>query len=88
MWSAIKKSIIIVFCFAIASGIIGYFHGKLVLTKTGVDWWLPDNLINRDTFITVGSIHNFSYVSGFVGLVAGVYSLIKLHKQHTRQLKH
>lgn len=86
MWNAIKRAIPLVFCFAIASGIIGYVYGRLVLTKTGVDWWLPDNLIDKDSFIVVGSIHNFSYLGGLVGLIAGIYCLIKLKRIESRQV--
>jgi hypothetical protein len=86
MWNAIKKAIPIIFCFVIALGVVGYVYGRLVLTKTGVDWWLPDNLTDKDAFIVVGSIHNFSYLGGLLGLIAGIYYLIKLKGIQSRQL--
>jgi hypothetical protein len=86
MWNAVKKSIVVVFCFAIAAGIVGFFYGKLILTRTGVDWWLPNNLVDRNAFITVGSIHNFSYLGGLLGLIAGVCYLIILKKKQNRRL--
>jgi hypothetical protein len=85
MRKAIQKAIFITFCFVIAMGLFGFLYGRFILTKTGVDWWLPENLIDRGAFITVGSIHNFSYLGGLLGLVAGVYYLVRLHKLQKRQ---
>ena len=80
MWKAIKKALGVTFCFAVAMGIFGFFYGKFMLTKTGVDWWLPENLIDKNAFIIVGSIHNFSYLGGLLGLIAGIYYLVRLRK--------
>jgi hypothetical protein len=87
MWKSVKRTIPIVFCFAVVSALIGYVYGKLVLTKTGVDWWLPDNLIDRNDFIVVGSIHNFSYLGGLVGLTVGIGYLIRLKNRYQSFLK-
>ncbi|RZK22742.1 MAG: hypothetical protein EOO56_07425, partial [Hymenobacter sp.] len=38
------RAVRIAFSTTIAAGIAGYFYGRLVLAKTGVTWWLPDNL--------------------------------------------
>lgn len=86
MWKAVKRTIPVVFCFAVGLALIGYVYGKLVLTKTGVDWWLPDNLIDKNAFIIVGSIHNFSYLGGLLGLCAGIYYLNKLKRMQRKQL--
>lgn len=80
MWKAIKKSIALVFCVAVLAGFIGFLYGKIHLTKTGVNWWLPDDLIDKDSFIVVGSVHNFSYLGGLLGLIGGVIYLIRLNK--------
>lgn len=87
MVKALRKAIVIVFCFAIGSGFSGYLYGRFVLTKTGVDWWLPDNLIDRNDFIVVGSIHNFSYLGGLVGLTVGIGYLIRLKNRYQSFLK-
>ena len=61
---------------AFLTGLIGLAYGKLYLANTGVDWWLPKNLIDTKNFIAVGSMHNFSYFGGLTGLIAGIiYSL-------------
>ena len=85
MRKALQKAVAVTFCFAVAAGIFGFFYGRFVLTKTGVDWWLPDNLVDKNAFITVGSIHNFSYLGGLLGLVAGIYHLFRLNKLQRRQ---
>lgn len=85
MQKALQKAIGVTFCFAVATGVFGFFYGRFVLTKTGVDWWLPDNIVDKNAFITVGSIHNFSYLGGLLGLVAGIYYLVRLNKLQKQQ---
>ncbi len=58
-------------------GLIGLAYGKLDLSHTNVDWWFPANLIDKESFITVGSMHNFSYIGGCVGLIAGIMFSIR-----------
>jgi len=82
MRKAIQKAVFITFCFAVAMGLFGFLYGRFILTETGVDWWLPENLNDQTAFITVGSIHNFSYLGGLLGLVAGVYYLVRLKRLH------
>jgi len=78
MSKSIRKAIKLLFCIAISFGFIGFLYGKFHLINTGVDWWLPNNLIDRNNFIIVGSIHNFSYLGGLFGLIAGMIYLIWL----------
>ena len=75
---AIRKSIKLLFVIAISFGVIGFLLGKFYFIKTGVDWWLPNDLVDKNSFITVGSIHNFSYLGGIIGLLAGTLNLIWL----------
>jgi hypothetical protein len=65
---------------AFVIGIIGLIYGRLFLANDPIEsfsnWFIPDNIVDFKNFITVGSMHNFSYAGGFVGLVAGIiYSL-------------
>lgn len=77
MFRATLKAIFVAF----ATGLIGLAYGKLYLADTGVDWWLPDNLIDTKNFIAVGSMHNFSYLGGLTGLIAGtIYSVRQKRK--------
>lgn len=81
MFRATMKAIIITVIVAFAIGLIGLAYGKLYLADTGVNWWLPDNLIDTKNFIAVGSMHNFSYLGGLTGLIAGIiYSVRQKRK--------
>lgn len=77
MRKAIINAIGLVYITAIIAGIAGFFYGKYYLASAGVDWWLPDNLVHKNNFITVGSIHNFSYAGGLLGWLAGVVYLLR-----------
>lgn len=75
---AVAGAIGVVYCTAIITGGVGFLYGKYYLTRTGVNWWLPAGLVNKNDFITVGSIHNFSYAGGLVGVAAGALYLLKV----------
>ncbi|MEQ1798086.1 MAG: hypothetical protein ABL872_09045 [Lacibacter sp.] len=83
MRAALAKGIGVVLSIAVLTGITGYFYGRFHLIKTGVNWWLPEDLIDRNSFITVGSIHNFSYIGGIIGLLVGIVFLIKTKSSST-----
>jgi hypothetical protein len=75
------QSIMITIVVACITGLIGLLYGNYHLAETGVNWWLPDNLIDKRNFIAVGSMHNFSYEGGVIGLLAGItYSIWKKRK--------
>ncbi len=74
MATALSKSIGIVLLITVLTAAIGFM--KFYLTKTGVDWWLPDDLVDEAAFVTVGSIHNFSYLGGVIGLFAGIVYML------------
>lgn len=50
----------------------GYCLGRYWLAKKGVDWWLPKELVHTDRYIIAGSMHNYSYVGGFLGMLLGI----------------
>lgn len=77
MQSALIRAVGLVYCTAIAAGGAGFLYGKYYLVKVGVNWWLPADLLDKNAFITVGSIHNFSYVGGLAGLLIGALHLLK-----------
>lgn len=77
-------AIVVTMVIAFMTGLVGLAYGKLHLASTGVDWWLPDNLIDRKNFIAVGSMHNFSYLGGLLGLITGiVYSVMQKKKYNS-----
>ncbi|MBX7225671.1 MAG: hypothetical protein K1X55_06555 [Chitinophagales bacterium] len=81
MFKITMKAIIVTIIVAFVTGLIGLAYGKFYLADTGVNWWLPDNLYDKKKFIAVGSMHNFSYLGGLIGLIAGsIYSLKQKRK--------
>lgn len=81
MFRATIGAIVVTVIVAFATGLIGLAYGKLYLADTGVNWWLPDNLIDKKNFIAVGSMHNFSYLGGLTGVIAGtIYSIRRKRK--------
>lgn len=87
MLRVIRKAISLVFLVTIVTGLAGFFYGKLHLAKAGVNWWLPEYLVDKNNFIIVGSIHNFSYLGGLFGLITGVIYLVVNKINLTRQQK-
>jgi predicted secreted protein len=77
MGDVLKKAIGIVMLITIASGIVGFMYGRFYLNKSDVDWWLPADLSDKSTFIIVGSIHNFSYLGGLLGLLISIVYMIR-----------
>lgn len=77
MFHSTIKAIIITIIVAFSTGLIGLVYGKIYLAQIGVNWWLPHNLIDTDNFIAVGSMHNFSYLGGLTGLIAGIFYSIR-----------
>lgn len=73
---SIYRTILIVIVF----GFLGIIIGKLVIVNFDFDWNLPKNLINQESFIVAGTMHNFSYIGGIIGLIYGVLFLVKSKK--------
>ena len=76
MRRALSRAIGLVYGTAILAGGVGFLYGRYHLARTGVAWWLPENLVHKNDFITVGAIHNASYIGGLAGLVVGLMYLL------------
>jgi hypothetical protein len=70
---AIGVTVIVAFITGLFGLALGYFY----LSGTDLNWWFPANLINKKAFITVGSMHNFSYLGGLLGLVTGIIFIMR-----------
>lgn len=72
------QAVVLTFIITILASIFGYFYAKIHLLETGVDWFIPEGVIDVNSFICAGSIHNASYIGGVTGCMAGtLYLLIK-----------
>ncbi|WP_075341132.1 hypothetical protein [Tenacibaculum agarivorans] len=76
------KSFVLTIVIALLTGIIGLLYGKLFLLKSRPNWYFPENLIDFDRFILVGSVHNFSYLGGLIGLIGGITYSIRQKKKY------
>jgi hypothetical protein len=71
------KAFLITIAVTFLTGFIGLLYGKVYLSDGSVNWWLPENLVDKASFISVGSMHNFSYLGGFIGLIVGIIYIVK-----------
>lgn len=70
------KAILITIAVAIVSGIAGYTYGSLIMInqpETYAGWYIPASVTDINSFVIVGSIHNFSYMGALVGLIIAIY---------------
>lgn len=83
-WTLMFKFTINAFLIALAvafiAGLTGLAYGYSVLSyqprQNFSHWFIPRDLVDFKNFIAVGSMHNFSYLGGTVGLIAGaLYSV-------------
>lgn len=80
MFTITMKAIFVTVLVAFITGVIGLLYGFFFLAGQPIEafanWYFPNNLLEFRNFVTVGSMHNFSYIGGLLGLIAGVvYSI-------------
>ncbi len=86
MFTVTIKAMLLTVIVAFATGLIGLVYGEIFLASRGVNWWLPENLIDTRNFISVGSMHNFSSLGGLTGLIVGIiYSVRQKRKLNKLQ---
>lgn len=70
------RSILIALITAFIIGLIGLLYGHFILSKQPRfyfnSWYIPKNIIDLKNYISVGSMHNFSYIGGIIGLILGI----------------
>ncbi|NRT16655.1 hypothetical protein HNP99_003026 [Flavobacterium sp. 28A] len=77
------KAFCLTIAIALITGIVGLGFGKLFINDNLADWNLPENVLDVNHFIMVGSMHNFSYLGGLIGLVFAVIYSVKQKKKFT-----
>ena len=87
MFSTTIKAFILTTGTALLTGILGLGYGKVFLTENRPNWHFPENLNDYDNFILVGSMHNFSYLGGLIGLIIGIIYSVKQKKKNAIQQK-
>lgn len=78
------KAIGINLVIALLTGLVGFIYGKFILQEAPIYWNIPHSVVDVKRFIVVGTMHNFSYVGGGIGLVVALlYKRNQLRKiQH------
>lgn len=76
LYKLFYKTVAITFAITIITSFAGYIYWKLFLQNEPPNWYLPETVIDADSFLCVGSIHNFSYLGGGFGLMVGMLYLI------------
>lgn len=80
MLKQVFRSIFLNLLITVITGFLGFVYARIFLAEP--DWYFPENLINKSDFIAVGSIHNFGYLGGLIGLITGIIFQFK-----TRDIK-
>ena len=85
MWKSSFGAIIRTLGIAIGMGIVGILVGKFIISNINAYWNLPADLTDRKSFLTAGTMHNFSYLGGIIGLIYGIIYQLKIKKASAQQ---
>ncbi|MDT0554046.1 hypothetical protein [Urechidicola vernalis] len=85
MWKGSLGAIIRTLGIAIGIGIAGILVGKFIISNINANWNLPAELTDRKSFLIAGTMHNFSYLGGIVGLIFGIIYQLKIKKASAQQ---
>ncbi|MEZ7496841.1 hypothetical protein QO206_15200 [Leeuwenhoekiella aequorea] len=80
MWKSTLGATIRTLLIAIGIGILGIAVGYVTLTKYQIEWNVPSDVINHRSFMCAGTMHNFSYLGGLIGLIYGIKYQLKIKK--------
>jgi hypothetical protein len=88
MFKVTLKAFLVTILIAFATGLLGLAYGHIYLADKPkaefIHWYVPDNVVDFENFIKVGSMHNFSYLGGLTGLIGGlVYTVARRKKLET-----
>ena len=72
MLNVYLKSLVRIIPVVFLVGLIGLFWGWGFHKESDLHWFFPENLVDTKNFMMVGSMHNFSYIGGAIGLFVGV----------------
>lgn len=73
MFQTTLKAMILTIIIALLTGLIGLCYGSTLSKADVANWHLPSNLVDYQNFIKVGSMHNFSYIGGAIGLIISIF---------------
>uniref|UniRef100_UPI004048C4F5 hypothetical protein n=1 Tax=Mariniflexile sp. TaxID=1979402 RepID=UPI004048C4F5 len=85
MWKSSYGAILRTLGIAIGIGIVGILVGQFIISNINANWNLPADLVDRKSFLTAGTMHNFSYLGGIIGLIYGIRYQLKIKKASAQQ---
>ncbi|WP_020212783.1 hypothetical protein [Flavobacterium rivuli] len=89
--TALKAMIFTVFI-TFLTELLGLAYGYIFLAGHSKEnfeqWCIPDTITDLNSFIIVGSMHNFSYLGGLIGLIVGIIYLVKFKRKHVLSLSY
>ncbi|MFD0861482.1 hypothetical protein ACFQ1M_04635 [Sungkyunkwania multivorans] len=80
MWKSAIGAVLRTLGIAIGIGIMGILVGTFLISNLNANWNLPAELTDRKGFLIAGTMHNFSYVGGMIGLIYGIIYQLKIKK--------
>lgn len=86
MWKSAFGATIRALGIAIVFGILGILIGKFIFSNLNANWHLPADLTDLKSFLTAGTMHNFSYFGGIIGLIYGIIYQLKFKKAIAQHL--
>ncbi len=81
MLKIILKAFLVTIVVVFLTGFIGLLYGILYKSHVGVDWWISSGVVNTKNYIAVGLMYNFSYLGGIIGLIVGIFYIIRQNKK-------
>ena len=85
MFLVSMQSIFINLVVALVIGLTGLLYGYIkwgnVTRENLPNWRIPNDVIDFNNFVIVGSMHNFSYLGGILGLILAITWQIRNRKK-------
>lgn len=78
------RAVFIVLGMTIIMGVTGYIVGYFFIRTAPESYFIPDNLTDVPSFVTVGTIHNFGYLGAIAGLFLSQLYIWKRKQLHNR----
>ena len=82
--SLIAFAIVAFTAFIIGLGALAYASSSITATNLP-EYWYPEGVTNQVAFARAGTMHNFSYLGGFLGIITGSLYLVAERIRLTRR---
>lgn len=82
MRKELQLAVVVTLGTAAVCGLLGLGYGWFFIEHVPYGWYFPEGVTDQHAFLSVGSMHNMSYLGGVLGLCAAV-SLMVWRKKRT-----